>query len=89
MPPLSVREITRDVWNNNLEDAMRDLRRLVDSYPYIAIVSPASSGDSTYPARANITPALFSAGLRVSSRRSAPNWQVQNVDGLSLPDDAL
>ncbi|CCA76798.1 probable CCR4-NOT transcription complex, subunit 7, partial [Serendipita indica DSM 11827] len=37
MPPLPVREITRDVWSSNLEDAMRDLRRLVDAYPYIAI----------------------------------------------------
>lgn len=33
-----MREITRDVWSTNLEEAMRDLRRLVESYPYIAIV---------------------------------------------------
>jgi len=34
-----MREVTRDVWSNNLDDAMRDLRRLVDAFPYIAIVS--------------------------------------------------
>lgn len=32
-----MREMTRDVWSNNLEEAFRDLRRLVDTYPYIAI----------------------------------------------------
>lgn len=37
--PVSMRELTRDVWSNNLDDAMRDLRRLVDAFPYIAIVS--------------------------------------------------
>ncbi|KAG8809846.1 hypothetical protein FRC18_004364 [Serendipita sp. 400] len=35
--PISVRELTRDVWNHNLEEAMRDLRRLVDAFPYVAI----------------------------------------------------
>ncbi|KAG8834139.1 hypothetical protein FRC17_009478 [Serendipita sp. 399] len=35
--PVSSREPTRDVWNHNLEEAMRDLRRLVDAFPYVAI----------------------------------------------------
>ncbi|PVF99162.1 CAF1-domain-containing protein [Serendipita vermifera] len=35
--PLPVREAIRDVWNNNLEESMRELRRLVDTYPYVAI----------------------------------------------------
>jgi hypothetical protein len=38
-----MREVAMNVWNDNLEDAMRDLGSLVDGFPYIAIVSLLSS----------------------------------------------
>ena len=38
MPAASIRDATRDVWANNLEDEMRILRRLIDDFPFVSMV---------------------------------------------------
>lgn len=44
MPAASIRDATRDVWANNLEDEMRILRRLIDDFPFVSMVRVASPG---------------------------------------------
>ena len=44
MPAASIRDATRDVWANNLEDEMRVLRRLIDDFPFVSMVRVASPG---------------------------------------------
>jgi hypothetical protein len=41
MPAASIRDATRDVWANNLEDEMRILRRLIDDFPFVSMVRVA------------------------------------------------
>lgn len=38
MPVASIRDATRDVWANNLDDEMRVLRRLIDDFPFVSMV---------------------------------------------------
>jgi len=40
MPAAPIRDATRDVWANNLEDEMRVLRRLIDDFPFVSMVRP-------------------------------------------------
>jgi hypothetical protein len=49
MPAASIRDATRDVWANNLEDEMRILRRLIDDFPLVSMVRVASPGLGVLP----------------------------------------
>ena len=49
MPAASIRDATRDVWANNLEDEMRILRRLIDDFPFVSMVRVAGPGLAHYP----------------------------------------
>jgi hypothetical protein len=44
MPAASIRDATRDVWANNLEEEMRVLRRLIDDFPFVSMVRVAGPG---------------------------------------------
>lgn len=44
MPAASIRDATRDVWANNLEDEMRILRRLIDDFPFVSMVRVPNPG---------------------------------------------
>ena len=48
MPAASIRDATRDVWANNLEDEMRILRRLIDDFPFVSMVRVAGLGVAQY-----------------------------------------
>lgn len=48
MPAASIRDATRDVWANNLEDEMRILRRLIDDFPFVSMVRVAGPGLAQY-----------------------------------------
>ena len=72
----------REVWAPQLENEMRNIRDLIEKYPYVAMVSspslPLSSpGTHTTP------------GHRVPRCGCSSNWVVQDVLRLSLPDDAV
>lgn len=85
MAPSSIRDVTREVWASNLEEEMRNLRRLVDDFPYISMVRLALADETGV----EMADSFSNPGLRVSSSGCSTYREVSDVDGLSLPDDAL
>lgn len=88
MAPSSIRDVTREVWASNLEEEMRNLRRLVDDFPYISMVRLALA-DETGVAMADSHFPFSNLGLRVSSSGCSTYREVPDIDRLPLPDDAL
>jgi hypothetical protein len=72
----------REVWAPNLETEMRNIRDVIEKYPYVAMVS---STFCTFLSP-QLTPIL---GHGVSWRGGTTNWHIQDVIRLSLPDNAL
>ena len=92
-PPLQPRQTTsdafpkplmariREVWAPNLEAEMRTIRDLIDSYPYVAMVSHLS----WHCFRRFDCMTVY----RVSGCRGTTYWQLQELSGLSLPNAAV
>ena len=76
----------REVWAPNLELEMRNIRDLIDDYPYVALVR--TSANIPQPRRILTAPMLL-PGHRISWCRRATNKHFQDFFRLSLPDDAM
>lgn len=74
----------REVWAPQLDAEMRNIRELVEKYPYVAMVSVHTSCAVSRTLVTYILP-----GHRISWRRRAANWIIQDVLGLPLSDDAV
>lgn len=76
----------REVWAPNLDIEMRNIRELIEKYPYVAMVRPTRLLASRWPP---LTREACSLGHRVSGRRSPANRGVQDLLRLPLPDHAV
>ena len=86
----------RDVWHDNLEESVANIREMIVNYPVISMVghahgTPCSRTHSVLPPTPRRTPLTRvrlppSAGHRVPGRRRQADWLLQVVERLSLPD---
>lgn len=67
----------REVWAPNLELEMRNIRDLIDKYPFVALVCLPAKG-RTLP-RINLTTTMLRLGHRVPWRCRTSNRHFQNL----------
>ena len=74
----------REVWALNLEAEMRNIREMIDQYPFVAMVCVVISSP-----RPRHIPGTRTTGYRVPRRRRKTYRYLQNVVRLPLPNHAM